>query len=129
MALLAAEIFAARTKAAAPANAHPQFRAWGIDLTSMDRNVKPGDDFFLYADGAWDEHEVIPPELSVIDPLIELDLQSLDRMSAIVMGLEAKPYNTLSGEEGTNDVSSPSRRSTFLTEVAGMSPAMTHAST
>ncbi len=39
-----------------------QFGKWGIDLTAMDRNVKPGDNFNLYASGAWLARTEIPAD-------------------------------------------------------------------
>jgi putative endopeptidase len=33
-----------------------------IDLANMDPQVKPGDDFYRYANGGWLEHNPIPPE-------------------------------------------------------------------
>jgi endothelin-converting enzyme/putative endopeptidase len=35
---------------------------WGVDLTSLDRSVKPGDDFFAYAEGAWLKTAQIAPD-------------------------------------------------------------------
>src|SRR4051812_29026052 len=32
-----------------------------LDPTNIDSSVKPGDDFFLYANGAWIKKTVIPP--------------------------------------------------------------------
>ena len=39
-----------------------QYGKWGIDLTAMDRNVKPGDNFNLYASGAWLARTEIPAD-------------------------------------------------------------------
>ncbi|HEX3866638.1 MAG TPA: M13 family metallopeptidase [Gemmatimonadaceae bacterium] len=36
----------------------------GLDASAMDTTVLPGDDFYKYANGAWDRHTQIPPELS-----------------------------------------------------------------
>jgi putative endopeptidase len=36
----------------------------GIDVSGMDRSVKPGDDFFDYANGTWLKHSEIPPDKS-----------------------------------------------------------------
>src|SRR5579885_1496523 len=44
-------LFCATVAGAQPAK--PMFGEWGVDLNNMDKMVKPGDDFFLYADGAW----------------------------------------------------------------------------
>ena len=40
----------------------------GIDLAGIDHSVKPGDDFFLYANGAWSKTAVIPPDKAGIGP-------------------------------------------------------------
>lgn len=39
-----------------------QYGSWGIDLTAMDRSVKPGDDFNRYASGAWLARTQIPAD-------------------------------------------------------------------
>jgi putative endopeptidase len=44
---------AALALAVPAAAAAPAFGTWGYDATSMDRAVKPGDDFFDYVNGAW----------------------------------------------------------------------------
>ncbi len=31
----------------------PKFETWGFDMTAVDQNTKPGDDFFQYVNGAW----------------------------------------------------------------------------
>jgi len=36
----------------------------GIDTSGMDRTVKPGDDFYRYANGKWDQRTVIPADRS-----------------------------------------------------------------
>src|SRR3954468_9666378 len=36
----------------------------GIDLQGIDRSVKPGDDFFLFANGTWVKNTEIPPDRS-----------------------------------------------------------------
>src|SRR6185437_1573865 len=36
----------------------------GLDAAAMDTTVRPGNDFYEYADGNWVKHTVIPPELS-----------------------------------------------------------------
>src|SRR4029453_4575664 len=38
------------------------FGAWGVDLTAMDRSVKPGDDFDRYVNGAWADKTQIPAD-------------------------------------------------------------------
>ena len=36
----------------------------GLDASAMDTTVRPGDDFYKYANGSWDRRTQIPPELS-----------------------------------------------------------------
>ena len=40
------------------------FGAWGFDLGARDLDVKPGDDFFAYANGAWLKRTEIPADRS-----------------------------------------------------------------
>jgi len=40
----------------------------GIVVANMDRSVKPGDDFYGYANGAWIKRTEIPPDRRYIDP-------------------------------------------------------------
>ena len=40
------------------------FGAWGFDLSARDTTVKPGDDFFAYANGTWLKQTQIPADRS-----------------------------------------------------------------
>jgi len=40
----------------------------GIVVANMDRSVKPGDDFYRYANGDWIKRTEIPPDRNYIDP-------------------------------------------------------------
>src|SRR5688572_5584051 len=42
----------------------PRFGAWGFDATGQDLSVRPGDDFFAYANGAWVRKTEIPADRS-----------------------------------------------------------------
>src|SRR3569832_2310525 len=44
----------------------------GIDLAGMDQTVRPGDDFYAYANGAWLRTAVIPPDSASWGRLVEL---------------------------------------------------------
>ncbi len=47
----------------APATDGPvHYGTWGVDLTSEDHSIAPGDDFFMYGDGAWFNKAVIPAD-------------------------------------------------------------------
>jgi endothelin-converting enzyme/putative endopeptidase len=48
--------------AAASAQDTPKPAVHGISVANMDRSVKPGDDFYQYANGAWIKRTQIPPD-------------------------------------------------------------------
>ncbi|MDB5472304.1 MAG: peptidase [Caulobacter sp.] len=55
--------------ASAPASAAelakaPRMGTWGFDLAGQDKSVKPGDDFFRYANGTYFDQMVIPADRS-----------------------------------------------------------------
>jgi putative endopeptidase len=49
-----------------------QIGAWGLDLTSNDKTVKPGDDFYRYADGKWLDATQIPADRTSWGSFVEL---------------------------------------------------------
>src|ERR1700723_119524 len=60
---------------AADAQSTPAPETHGIVVANMDRSVKPGDDFYRYANGEWIKRTEIPPDRSdmgVFDSLIDL---------------------------------------------------------
>ncbi|HTT98781.1 MAG TPA: hypothetical protein VMF58_12080, partial [Rhizomicrobium sp.] len=79
--------------------AHPAFGAWGVDLTSMDKSVKPGDDFFQYVNGNWLRTAVIPADRTSTGSFQDLQILSEKRMKDIIGEIEAKPVAQLSPEE------------------------------
>lgn len=64
--------------AAAAAWAAPQYPPFGLDLTAADKSVKPGDDFFDYANGAYLARTSIPADR----PAASRRLEMTDRMEA-----------------------------------------------
>jgi putative endopeptidase len=67
----------------------PKYGAWGFDLSGMDTSAKPGDDFYKFANGAWDAKTVIPSDrvrYGNFDKLAEL---SEARTKAIIEGAAA----------------------------------------
>jgi putative endopeptidase len=103
LAALAAVLCATASLTAAPAEepaaGHPQYGAWGIDLSSMDKSIKPGDDFFEYVNGTWEKTAQIPADRASTGAFQDLRILSENRMRAIVDGLDAKPGGELSVEE------------------------------
>jgi putative endopeptidase len=85
--------------AAATPPAHTQFGTWGFDLSAMDRSVRPGDDYFMFVNGAWYKTAVIPPDRASTGSFQNLRILSEQRMQEIAGSLDAKPYDQLSDEE------------------------------
>ncbi|MGZ8998063.1 MAG: M13 family peptidase, partial [Allosphingosinicella sp.] len=50
--------------AASAASRKPQLGTWGFDTAGMDRSVKPGDNFFDFANGHWARNTQIPADRS-----------------------------------------------------------------
>src|SRR5271155_3539289 len=99
-AALACAAAAAMTPALAetPA-AKPAFGSWGVDLSSMDKSVKPGDDFFLYVNGNWLKTAEIPADRTSTGSFQDLLILSEKRMKDIANDIEAKPVASLTPEE------------------------------
>ena len=73
---------------AALVNAHPG----GLDLAGMDRAVKPGDDFFAYANGGWMAKTEIPADRSQWGTSGELVELTTARVQDLIQGAaKAKP--------------------------------------
>jgi putative endopeptidase len=64
--------------------ASPKFGAWGFDLSGMDTSVKPGDDFFAYANGKWAARTEIPADRVRFGNFDRLSVLSENRVHAIV---------------------------------------------
>jgi len=72
----------------APSPQSPQFGAWGFDISGQNPDIKPGDDFFRFANGKYLERTEIPPDRSRYDVFVALRMLSEDRVRAI---LESAP--------------------------------------
>src|SRR4051794_6995395 len=64
--------------AAEPAAKH------GLDLAGMDKSVKPGDDFYEYANGTWSKDTPIPPDRSNIGVFSILEEKANERTSKLI---------------------------------------------
>ena len=72
----------------------PQFGAWGLDLSAMDKQVLPGNDFNRYASGAWLARTQIPAD----KPMASLRYLMTDRTEARLHELMDKGAATASQE-------------------------------
>lgn len=67
----------------------------GIAVANMDRSVKPGDDFYLYANGDWIKRTEIPPDRARIGLFSKLDEVSSKRTADLIA--EAAKANAAAG--------------------------------
>jgi putative endopeptidase len=97
MALMGAAVLSCAALAAT--GPKPEIGPWGFDLGGMDRSVKPGDDFFDYANGAWFKKTVIPADRTSIGSFQSLRILSEQRMKDLIADLHAKAPASLTPEE------------------------------
>ena len=64
--------------------AKPQIGSFGFDTGGMDRSVKPGDNFFQYANGTWAKNTPIPEDKSNYGMFTLLDDLSRDRTRGLI---------------------------------------------
>ncbi|MFZ0137569.1 MAG: M13 family metallopeptidase N-terminal domain-containing protein, partial [Candidatus Sulfotelmatobacter sp.] len=87
---------------AANAQSMPALLTHGIVVANMDRAVKPGDDFYRYANGDWLKRTEIPSNRSYIDPYGgDLDFSSNDLTRKRIAGVieEAAKANAPAGSK------------------------------
>jgi putative endopeptidase len=80
---------AAEAPVAAGDLASPKYGTWGFDTSGMDTAVKPGDDFFGYANGKWAARTQIPSDLTRFGNFDKLSVLSEARAHAIAMDAAA----------------------------------------
>lgn len=83
-AALLASAFVAPLAATAQPSAKPQLGTWGVDLSGRDASVKPGDDFWSHANGAWSKRTEIAPDRTVVGSFVTLTDRSEAQVRAIV---------------------------------------------
>src|SRR5881275_3671572 len=71
LALATASLLAVSVPFAANA-AKPIYGDWGYDKSAMDSSVKPGDDFWAYVNGTWDNRTQIAADRASAGPFVTL---------------------------------------------------------
>ncbi|MEV9312328.1 hypothetical protein AB0185_29625, partial [Klebsiella pneumoniae] len=59
LAAAAAIVALAAPTLAKDAKSGPRYGTFGVDLTTQDKAIKPGDDFWTFANGAWNKRTQI----------------------------------------------------------------------
>lgn len=63
----------------------------GLDLAGMDRTVRPGEDFYAYANGAWQRRAVIPPDRSWLGVPIAMQDATADDIRSLIQEAATRP--------------------------------------
>lgn len=85
IALAASTVLACAPHAAWAADTgKPTYGSFGFDTAGMDRSVRPGDDFYAYANGAWARNTPIPADRSNFGMFTVLDELSMSRSRTIL---------------------------------------------
>ena len=92
-ALLAAPLIAQTTGT-------PRYLPWGLELNDMDRAVKPGDDFFAYAEGTWLRNHPIAPDKSAAGYNYELPDEIEGQVRTIIEESAAHPTTPVARQVG-----------------------------
>ena len=101
LALLCAGLLAncASSVSVQPGQEAKRFGTWGVDLSSRDLSIKPGDNFFRYVNGNWLKTATIPADRASIGGFVELQILSEQRLRAIVDDLHKRPRARLNANE------------------------------
>lgn len=62
---------------------------WGFDVGGMDKSVRPGEDFYQFANGAWSKTNTIPADLTNWGSFTQLDVDTDMRVRAILEEVKA----------------------------------------
>ena len=89
--MLACRLFATLLLAAAALPSQAQTETHGIALANMDPSVQPGDNFYLYANGAWVKRTEIPSDRTGVSGFSQLDDISSRRVAGIVADAQKSP--------------------------------------
>ncbi len=112
--------------AAAPDNAptatpKPAIGDFGVDLTARKAGVKPGDDFFSFANGQWYDSFAIPEDRSSYGSFVVLDELTRNRVRGIIEEAAAKQSAAGTPEQKIGDFYA-SFMDVAAIEAAGLAP-------
>ncbi|HEY7378420.1 MAG TPA: M13 family metallopeptidase, partial [Steroidobacteraceae bacterium] len=106
---------------AAAAHSSPSIGDFGVDLSARKLSVKPGDDFFSFANGQWYDTFTIPEDRTSYGSFVILDEVTRKRVREIIEAAAAKPSAPGTPEQKIGDF-----YATFMDmdaiEAAGLKP-------
>jgi putative endopeptidase len=80
--------------------ARPKYGTWGVDTASMDKSVKPGDDFYRFAEGTWLRNAQIAPDKSRAGYNYDLSDQTEIEVRKMVESAGANPRDPVMRQIG-----------------------------
>ena len=99
----------------------PEVGGWGFPLETMDPDIAPGDDFFLYANGRWLAETDIPPTRTGTGFSVIMRERNQERITAIIDDLKTSYPPIGSDEQKIKDLYL-SYLDVARIEIAGMAP-------
>ncbi len=81
--------------AATPSGDGPTYGTFGFDAAGMDRAVKPGDDFYAFANGTWAKNTAIPADESNYGAFNVLQDLSRERTRGILEAAKGDPASKI----------------------------------
>ncbi len=78
---------------------HAAVGSWGVDFSAMDKSVKPGDNFFDYANGTWLANAKFPENRSYVGVTLDLVLKNEAHLKDILSDLAKRSDDKLNVEE------------------------------
>src|SRR3954451_1368883 len=75
----------------------------GLDPAGMDKSVKPGNDFYAYANGTWTKNTPIPPDRSSVGVFSILDEKANERTSKLIQDADKSKAAASSEERKIGD--------------------------
>jgi putative endopeptidase len=109
------------TSMAAAATSGAAIGPWGVDLSAMDRSIRPGDDFYRYAGGQWMKTTQVPSDRSRWGSFDMLRAKADEDVQALVNEVSSKPQAPGSIEQKVADFYS-SYMDTARIEALGLAP-------
>src|SRR6476660_1370147 len=98
--LMLVATLAASASSIALAAAPPRYGPFGLELKDMDKSVKPGDDFFAYAEGTWLRDHPIPADKTGAGYNYELPDEIEQQVKKMVEDVTANPTSPIAQKIG-----------------------------
>ena len=108
--------------------ASPQYAAaamHGIAVDDMDRSLRPGDDFYGYANGAWIQRTQIPPDRAEVDVFSKLNDLSNQRTANLIEEIAKSNPPAGSGSRKVADLYNSFMNESAI-EAKGLTPLRPH---